>query len=407
MNYKLTNALCIVAMLLTTMNPVVSAEAPKYNNPTGNQLPIMAWYSIQPDSEQTAQRYQELAEAGFNLSYAMLRSTQSVTKAINASRGTGVKLFVSCPELTKTPETTVNSFKNDEQVAGWFLCDEPKVPKFQELVELSKRVLAVDTTHLLYMNLFPIDFPADRLGAPSYRDYVEQYARELAPGYLSFDHYPVVDYGKGITLRPRFYENLEIMLALSRRYHMPFWAFALATAHEVYPVPTREHLRLQVFSNLAYGAQGIQYFTYWQPGAERWDFHNAPIDEKGQRTNVWYLLRDLNREISALSYVFLGAEVIDVSHTGVDIPQGTHRLASLPYLFAGLQTSGEGVLVSHLRNGSKHYLMIVNRDVNRSQHVRLRVHSSVERILPDGTPTAVSSNSQTLRPGDYLLYRWE
>ena len=122
---------------------------------------------------------------------------------------------------------------------------------------------------------------------------------------------------------------------------------------------------------------------------------------------VFALLRDLNREISALSYVFLGAEVIDVSHTGVDIPQGTHRLASLPYLFAGLQTSGEGVLVSHLRNGSKHYLMIVNRDVNRSQRVRLRVHSSVERILPDGTPTAVSSNSQTLRPGDYLLYRWE
>ena len=64
MNYKLTNALCIVAMLLTTMNPVVSAEAPKYNNPTGNQLPIMAWYSIQPDSEQTAQRYQELSWYG-------------------------------------------------------------------------------------------------------------------------------------------------------------------------------------------------------------------------------------------------------------------------------------------------------------------------------------------------------
>ena len=407
MNYKLTNALCVVAMLLVTLNPTANAEAPKYKNPTGKQLPILAWFSIHPDSAQTPERYRELAEAGFNLSYSMLSKAESVGKALNASRGTGVKLIVSCNELAKETEATVERFMNDGQVAGWFLCDEPKVPRFQEMTELRDRILSVDTTHLLYMNLYPIDFPADRLGAPSYQDYAEQYARELAPGFLSFDHYPVVDYGKGVTLKPRYYENLELMLSLSRTYEMPFWAFALTTAHGSYPVPTREHLRLQVFSNLAYGAQGIQYFTYWQPGRQRWDFHNAPIDETGQRTNVWYLLRDLNREILALSPVFLGAEVVDVAHTGVDIPAGTHRLSSLPYLFAGLQSSGEGVLVSHLRNGAKHYLMIVNRDVNRAQRISLRVHRSVQRVLPDGTTSAVPNRAQTLSPGDYLLYTWE
>lgn len=43
---------------------------------------------------------------------------------------------------------------------------------------------------------------------------------------------------------------------------MPFWAFALALSHKLdnthfYRIPTLAELRLQVFSNLAYGAQAI------------------------------------------------------------------------------------------------------------------------------------------------------
>ena len=110
MNYKLTNALCVVAMLLVTLNPTVNAEVPKYKNPTGKQLPIMAWFSICPDSAQTPERYRELAEAGFNLSYSMLSKAETVEKALNASRGTDVKLFVSCNELAKETEATVERF---------------------------------------------------------------------------------------------------------------------------------------------------------------------------------------------------------------------------------------------------------------------------------------------------------
>ena len=71
------------------------------------------------DSEEmmNALRFRGYTKASMAKSIGYAR--ESVTKAINASRGTGVKLFVSCPELTKTPETTVKPGKSaDTAVLG-------------------------------------------------------------------------------------------------------------------------------------------------------------------------------------------------------------------------------------------------------------------------------------------------
>src|SRR5437868_3488260 len=81
--------------------------------------------------------------------------------------------------------------------------------------------------------------------------------------------------------------------------------FALTVAHGPYPIPTIEQLRVQVFSDLAYGAQGIQYFTYWTSKSDTWNFHEAPIDVSGKRTAVYDRVKQMNAEIRALSPVFL------------------------------------------------------------------------------------------------------
>ena len=94
---------------------------------------------------------------------------------------------------------------------------------------------------------------------------------------VSFDHYPVISDGKGpASLRGEWYENLEIVSAAARKAGKPMWAFALSVPHSSYPAPTPAHLRLQVFSNLAYGAQVIQYFTYWTPGLRHVELPRGP-----------------------------------------------------------------------------------------------------------------------------------
>lgn len=400
-----TKITLLILSLLWLSHPVMgkTSATHTYKNPTGDEFPILAWYSIMPPHISKA-RYEELAEAGINLSFSHFRSADEVEQALKASKNTGVKILITCPELSTHTAETVKRFRKYKTNAGYFLRDEPVCTSFPELRAFADRLRAADNHRILYLNLLPTYVDWNILGSTDYADYVRRFIHEVGIGLVSFDHYPVVEEG----LRDDYYSNLEYISAESQRADQPFWAFALSTAHDPYPIATRASLRLQVFSNLAYGAQGIQYFTYATPGTEIWNFHNAPIDEQYQRTEVYDLLAEINHEIQALRKVFLGARVLSVRHTGDHIPSHTTALTSLPTPIHTVKADGEGVLVSHLRKGENDYLMVVNRDLFRSQRITVETGYDVQRVMPDGTqrPASVYSPTLNVEPGNMLLFTW-
>lgn len=379
----------------------------KYTNPAGDDFPILAWYSLLGD-QVTKERYEEMAEAGFNISFSHFGKAEQVEQALEVSQGTGVKILITCAEMYDDTENTVKRFRHHPQTAGYFLRDEPTGADFPNLAKLAEDIRKADDTKLLYLNLFPNYVPAQHLGAESYAAHVAQFIKEIKLGLVSFDHYPVVFEG---VRRDNFYANLEDVAAESKKAGVPFWAFSLSTAHNPYPVANRAAMRLQIFTNLAYGAQGIQYFTYTTPGTETWNFHNAPIDDKSQRTEVWDRVAEINHEVQTLKGVFLGAEMIKVRHTGENLPAGTTALTTedLPKQISKVEADGEGVVVSQLRNGTKHYLMVVNRDIYKPQRVTVETTAEVMRYLPNGkvVPAATYSPSLYVKPGDMLLYGWD
>lgn len=403
---KITSILPVLLLACATFQ--LSAKLPEYKNPTPGEFPILAWYSIVPDSAQTRERYQELRDAGFNISFSHSYFDEHVEKALEVSKGTGVKIMAKSNELYSDTKNSVNKFKSHPGLAGYFLIDEPVAKDFPNLVAFRDRIMEADSTHLLYLNLFPSLVNPANLGTESYEEYVDRFVNEVRLPFISFDFYPVVENkstGK-ISYRPTFYENYEIISKVARRHGIPFWAFCLSTAHDSYPIPSAAHLRFEAFTALAYGAQCLQYFTYWQPVSQKWDFHHAPIDETGKRTDTYYLIRDLNKEIQALSKVFLGAEVDEVSHTGANIPQGTKRLAQLPEGFGEITTDGEGVMVSRFHNGKNRYLMLLNRDINHAQKVNISRPKGIKRVNPDGKLSADSRDSKIIiAPGDYVLFK--
>ncbi len=382
----------------------------KYKNPTGKEFPILAWYSIVGDNNLTPERYTELRNAGFNISFSHFNTAEDVAKGLNACRNTGVKLMVTCSELEKNTEATVNRFKKDKMIAGWFLRDEPVVAGFPELRTFRDRVYKADSNHIVYLNLLPSIVSPEALGTKTYEEYVQRFVDEIDLSQISYDFYPVVQEGEKVVLRPQFYDNLEVVRRVGLRVGQPFWAFCLSTAHDPYPIPTDTHMRIEAFSALAYGAQCIQYFTYWTPGTTVWNFHNAPIDKDGKRTHVYYLVKNLNREIQNLAWVFLGAQSIDVSHTGETIPEGTKRLTTLPEKIHSVEADGQGVLVSHFVNGNKHFLMVLNRDIDCAQNVTIKMNKGLKRVLPTGeTSKKLPAGIQTvnLAAGNYVLYQWK
>src|SRR5262249_12974865 len=137
-----------------------------------------------------------------------------------------------------------------------------------------------------------------QLGTDTYQESIDRFVREVPVPQLSFDHYPVVAFGsRRPSLRPGWYENLEVVTAAARKVGKPMWALALAAAHGPYPVPPPAHLRMQAYSNLAYGAQGIVHFGYWTPRPVEFDFHDGPVTAQGKRTPVYDHVKALNKEV--------------------------------------------------------------------------------------------------------------
>jgi hypothetical protein len=367
------------------------------------RIPVLAW-SGPPQAETNAERYRELADAGFTHNYSGFGNVDAMEKALDVARAAGIRQFINIPELATAPEKVAERFKSHPAIAGYYLRDEPSAADFPQLAAWTKRIQTVDAVHPCYINLFPNYANAEQLGTATYQEHLDRFVKEVPVPWISFDHYPVV----GKTVRGEWYENLEQVRTTAKAAKKPFWAFALAVAHDPYPIATLEHLRLQVFSNLAYGAQGIQYFTYWTVKSPHWNFHEGPINTDGKRTAVYDRVKQVNSEIKALSPVFLGAEVMQVSHTG-NAPRGTRSFESEAPIVA-LNTGNAGALVSHLNKNGLRYVVIVNRELHASMPltVKFEAGAKVSEFRKDGVahPLAGADYSSELSPGDVRVFSW-
>jgi|GEM_PF-177699 len=371
---------------------------------SGRQIPVLAYYSI-PVEETTVSRYQELKESGITHNLSFFPNAESASKALDIAQKAGIRMIVYCPELAANTEETVKRFMNHPAVVGYLLRDEPRRNEFPELGKFARKIREVDDIHFCYLNLFPNYATEQMLGTKTYKEYVDRFIEEVPVQILSFDHYPTY----GDSLSAKWYENLEIFSQAARKAGKPFWAFALSYAWDPFPIPTVANLRLQVFSNLAYGAQGIQYFTYWTPNDSAGKlFNNAPITLEGKRSVVYDRIKLVNGEIKNLSGVFLDARVISVAHTGSIIPVGTKPLENLPPPIKALKTEGIGAVVSVLENGANSYLVVVNRDFKNSMKLSIECDPKVKKVLKDGSVVPANAYVSTLviDPGDIAIYTW-
>ncbi len=366
------------------------------------EIPILAWYSI-PAEFASEETYKELADAGFNINFSHLGKLSEAKKALDLGQKYGVKIMLTCQELAADPELAVENVKDHPALFGYFLRDEPAVGDFPQLAHWADRIRSLDDKHPIYLNLFPNYAPDNVLGC-TYPEYVHRFVEEVGLPMLSFDYYPVTVDG----IRESWWSNLEVVAKEAKEAGVPFWAFALSTAHYPYPIATMQSLRLQFYTDLAYGAQGLQYFTYWCPTPGIWDFNNAPINEFGSRTEVYDLVKEMNKELQARAGVFMGAEVLQLGHTGDTIPPGVSPLGKLPPQVSSLDTKGKGTVVSVLENGDWQYLMIVNRSLDEKVDYQVAFNVPVKKIERSGKASKVApSGSYTLEEGDCAIFRWK
>ena len=399
----------VAAIIPAPAQNVAPVDAPAYVNPTGNKFPIVAWGSFNTRKFINHQQFQTLADCGFTIAKGYMSPELSDT-ALAAMRGTGLKMMLDMG-VTRDPKTAPRAFRRfagDPDVCGFFLGDEPGADLFERYASLIKESYAVDPKAIALANLLPSYAPTKALKAASFYDYFDKFCEIANPNVVSYDFYPIIEKDGEIILRNNFYKDLEEASEICRKRNVRLWTFYLAAGHLVYPNPTKGMLFLEAFSGLAYGAQGFLAYSYAWYKVSDFEFTCFPIDENGRKTKYWYMVSDLNHQIQALAPVFLGCKVLKVRHTGDRIPAGTKRLSAgdLPRKISRVESNGIGVLVSHLTNHGRNYMLIVNRDFQNKQRINLTMTADVVRLNSEGKRSTKSRTNINLEPGGYAIFTW-
>lgn len=325
-------------------------------------------------------RFNDIHKAGFNACLCWCRTPQKMLDALNHAQVHGMKVIMYSDMIVDNPELTVPFIKNHDALWQYLLADEPTMKRWEKLKKLQERIKKVDPDAKCYINLLPNSSKEvlRSIGMSRYSDYLREYSKIEQP-QISYDYYPVLKNGIQGT---QWYSILEDIRNESLRTGKPFWAFVLCVPHHIYPTPTIGHLRLQCYINLAYGAQGIQYFAYATPQpTKQFDFHDGPLLHNGEKSNTYDLVKRMNAELKTVASLFWQSEITDIEHRKC--------------------RDGE-VVVSHIKKGGKNYTCFVNKSAEEEVTVSLRTRHYTHRVLKNLYTERVKSR-YVLSAGDILI----
>lgn len=354
-----------------------------YISPTPGRIPIMAsslcLYGTLPTQKEIA----DFRDCGFD---ALIQDNKEelYDSLFLLLEGSGIGLFASAnalrgPSVEKCRDF-MERYKNNPVLVGWEFRDEPKFADLGIFKDIFNVMTETDPHHLIHVNLVG-EMVKDFVGpsTPDMSAYLDTIQNVFAPGVWSYDFYPIkiVD-NNGILIIDynTFFSDFESFSNKASETQRPFWYYCQSVGFSqgrmCKPVPKEEYLRFEVFSALAYGAQGIIYWTYRQcrdVPSINFQYLYGPINISGEKTKVWNAVRNVNNEIKKYNDVFFNADVIEVRHTGKNLYKDTKRLNGSFGAFAAFKSGDSGVLVSRLQNSGKEYVIIVNHDVENRQRV--------------------------------------
>ena len=360
------------------------------------KIPIISWGGIPADKADTL--FALAKECGFTTHLGLYGKQENAIASLDAAERAGIGIIVNFPELRSSTDEAVASIKDHPALVAYHLKDEPEVEDYPWLKSLCETVGQIDSIHPCYINLLPNWY----WGVEEYAENIERFASEFDLQFYSFDNYPIVEENGVAVVRPDWYRNLEEFSAMARSFGKPFWAFALTTPHSitdplpaVYPLPTIGHIRLQVFSNLLYGAQAIQYFNFL-----------GLIDPATcQKKDTYEIVDIVNSEIKAYSSVFAGSVVKGVWHTGEVIPTGTRRLESYPHKkIQSLKVNGDGAVVSLIEKAGESYLAVQNRSCINQAILEVAFSGKV-RLLTPQQELRYDETPLELDPGELIIFK--
>ena len=235
---------------------------------------------------------------------------------------------------------TAQKLANHPDVWGYYVFDEPmrKNVEYEDLLVKVRAFQKAESYRPTYINL-------------NGEDNLEEFIEIIQPRILSYDHY---QWWFG---REKYFILLEKFRKHSLEANIPFivWVEACAQPHWIYPEDNAQKIRQSVYCSLAYGAKGIQWWS-WSPSNK-----DAAA---------------INTELKHLGPILIQLTSTKVYHTN-PIPKGTVELPTDCWV----QTDTGNFLLGFFQNQRQYnYLMVVNRDHRKEQTLTLKIIDPIKTV---------------------------
>lgn len=391
---------------------------------------IISYWCGPPRSETTVERYREIRDCGFNVAFPAIdqlwsppspESDAHNQRYLEACREAGLAALVwdggipkgdgwprptaaEIPGIHRALDGLIAKYAGQPAFLGYVLADEMGVAQHPRLAVVTKYLRERDPRHLPYYNLLPNY--AFKTNA-EYEAMVKDYVDTVDPALFSWDHYRQM-FGDGD--ETFYWHNLEIVRRACLARRVPYNQIIVCLKHMGYRECSAADLRWQVYTSLAYGSRGIQYFTYWYVKELAWAEAPALITKDGGRDVKWDHVRTINTRIA-----MLGPTLARLTSTGAfctaPVPPGGRRLRG-----GGPVRQAEGgplVIGGFQDPEGREYVMVVNRSLGAAVTARLtfdpRISAAAEISQETGLPLAAVPTRQgplavPLEPGEGRLF---
>jgi hypothetical protein len=370
--------ICAAIPVLLSISVMYPQQIFKEKRVAPTEFAVMGWGSASPDPQQL----QWMKEAGLNIAgFGRIADLPAYEKA-------GIQVFISDPRINgydfekpldeamvrRNVEAVAREVGQSPAVIGFMLRDEPHARAMPSLALVAGLIQEYMPGKWPYVNLFPVRVSADRMGVANYDDYVRMLINQIHQPFLSYDNYSLVN-GE---MLDSFYTNLEVVRRLSVETGVPLWNCVLSDAHFNYMVNTDATYSLQAYATMAHGARGIQYFSYftWANG----NYRLGPIDQFGNKTPSWDMLRRVNNQIHALAPTLKKLKSTGVYHYP-DVPPECRplsesrlvRFIEMTQRMVIAPVQGRFLVGEFKDDTGRNYLMLVNKDLNNSFRYRIEL----------------------------------
>lgn len=203
--------------------------------------------------------------------------------------------------------TAAEKYLKYDSFAGLKIRDEPLYDEIAGYAHAKKRFDKVfGKDKIFYMNLLSSIVAPNRLGS-TYQEYVKEYIKQIGTDHVSYDHYPLKEDARGNNyILEIFLDNMEQVKEAAPDKDV--WTFLQSIQYS----PNNRDLTsvadttFQMYSFLAYGGVGIQWFCYWSPPptSVTESFGESCIGRDGKPTKIYDYVKQANLEMRSFEDIY-------------------------------------------------------------------------------------------------------